>query len=148
MRTRNRFAVFVALAATTLSTMLPAGASAAAVAAPEPATRCGIAHDSSRRLCITSSNTYPNTIGWYGYIAPSSPCSGGPFQGYWSDGLAGICSISSTDAWAWKHGAWVRTGLVEGTKGYVHPYAVGWRWLYVQDQGWVAVQSSQLSLLW
>jgi hypothetical protein len=146
MRSRNRFALVVALAATTLSAMLPAGASAAT--STTSSTQCGPDRDTGTRTCITSSNTYPNTVGWFGYVAPRSPCNGEPFRGYWGEGVAGICMMSYVDAWAWKNGGWVKTGLSEGTKGYVHPYAAGWRWLYVKDQGWVAIQSSQLSLLW
>lgn len=144
MGTRARATVIAFAVAIVLCVALPASAGAASASD----VRCGSERDTGRRVCFAPSNAFPQAQGWHGYVMPGSPCNGGPFEGYWQSGVVGICSVRSYPAWKRSGRAWTRTTVVEGTTGYVHPYANGWRWLYVSGTGWMAIRSADLGLRW
>lgn len=137
--------VFSLLAATLGVIALIAVMAPAAAFAEEP--RCAVQSD-GKKWCATLSTTYPEMKGWYAWIGlPGGPCNGGPLENWYTGDLVGACVVPPPQTvWQWKNGAWVKASLPVGTKGYVHPYAADWRWVYTEELGWTAVRADRMYL--
>jgi hypothetical protein len=52
---------------------------------------------------------------------------------------------SSTAAWKWTGKAWA-AGSIKGGWVYVAPFGSGYRWVYTQESGWVAMYGNRFEI--
>jgi hypothetical protein len=76
---------------------------------------------------------YASYIGW-GQVSGAS-------SGYY----ATLRAVPVT-AWYWNGSAWSQRSRYSGQRVYIYPYASGWSWTWSQDQGWLAMRTSQLTI--
>jgi hypothetical protein len=121
------------------------------LAAPRSAHAAGstTCEPSAHGQCWTSSRNYPKQTGWYGIVGALGNCGWTPFAGFSREGTSVVCIRSAHEtAYQWTNGSWRRTELAAGVRGYIAPYAGTWRWLYVDGQGWFALGSDHVGIIW
>lgn len=111
------------------------------------ATQCGTSEGA--RWCNAPSTDFPQVRGWYGYVGTGGgPCNSNPRGTTFPAGFSGICVMPAPEAvWRWTGSAWTQAKLDVGVRGYVHPFADGWRWIHV-DGTWYAIAANRLTLEW
>lgn len=78
---------------------------------------------------------YASYIGWGQVSSGNSYYYGG----------ASLRAVPVT-AWYWSGSAWSQRSRYVGQRVYIYPYASGWSWTWSQDQGWLAMRTSQLTI--
>lgn len=65
---------------------------------------------------------------------------------YCPSGMACAAVYRATmPAWSWTGSAWRGSSVAQGWV-YVYPYTGGWRWVWTQRSGWVAVNSGRFEI--
>jgi hypothetical protein len=112
------------IAAAAIALMATSAAPALAFAAPAPASTC------------TFASQAPNYVGWVTLAYRGCP-----------NGFAQTADCKALTAYRWTGRSWQYFGLNEcggPRQVYVYPYAAGWSWVWSQQTGWLAVQSSSV----
>lgn len=91
--------------------------------------------DSRQLPCNTRVDTLAT---WRGWGSTSVHCPGGahPPEGW-------VQPVGQFRAWRWTSRGWSGVTIPEG-RLYIHPFAVGWSWVWRQETGWLAMQDSLL----
>jgi hypothetical protein len=131
-----RWITLAALTLVTASAAVPAGASAADVAAARCIQPIGGAYPTRCAMPQYQPATAGlQHVGWtylnLNYCAPGMAC------------LA--IYRDSMSAWSWSGTAWRPSSLRQGWV-YVYPYTGSWRWAWTQSTGWVAVTGGRFEL--
>lgn len=105
------------------------------------------------RHCVAASTTYPETVGWYGFVGmPAGPCNASPIPNLYPAGVVGGCMQPPPEVtWRYLGGNdWEQVRVRNGARVYVHPYQgqPTFRWIWSEGTGWTAIPANRLLLAW
>ncbi|MCW2924644.1 MAG: hypothetical protein JWM98_2048 [Thermoleophilia bacterium] len=153
VRTRTLITIAMTLVVAATCTLLVASSADAAIS--NGSTRCGFENGgyglASAYKCYAPATAYPNQVGPYAWVGNPGTCGIEPYRGYLGNQPTAQCFVSPRyTGWSWTNGAWKSVTLAGGTTGYLYPYAgaPAWRWVYTPRTGWVAVQASDVGIVW
>lgn len=109
--------------------------------------------NAGKRNCVASSTTYPDTVGWFGFVGmPAGPCNASPIPNFYPADARGLCNLPSPEiTWRYLGGTnWEQVRVRNGARVYVHPYKgqPNFRWIWSEGTGWTAIPANRLLLAW
>ena len=108
-----------------------------------------------QRICAAPASDYPRYAGWgrivTKFTTDKDPCGFNLFPYDIDDPqpmIACIAMVRPVQAWKWTSSGWKSAEAYPGQQVYVYPYATGWRWVWTQETGWLAVQEQHVAYRW